>query len=400
MAVYQTIRLGRLTMREDFSVSETSDSQVSLTGKESMGVMGQRTRLQVEQRRDDVLSLVGELVAVRFTEKSNLDGFYVVQESQADLTNWDDEWAILNWSANLFKIGPDTEVDIESRLSGAITRTNDFSVIGSRVHAPAGGAKAYWSGVTTPIYVDRVGSEGTIRAYRDLTQGINPRWAVGVENYENGRVRFIDHNGLERVGTSFHTDAGDWELHNSLVRLRPGTATASTFSLDVWAAGAWVSKTWDITYNTGPTVTVGEFDYVTVLDNTYESVTIRLTKDLAPGRMTVDLTLRRGMTFVEMYIQHQFSTTLVVKRSVATAGTGSPGYIAETAADANGMKTIVGSARTFTGDNPTMAVSKAATATLDAFIGVSMSSGAGNVPADVQKQYLGAPAELVRGVRR
>jgi hypothetical protein len=221
MAVYQTIRLGRLTMREDFTVSETSDGKLSLTGRESMGAMGQRTRLQVEQRRDDIVNLVGDLVAVRFTEKSNLDGFYIVESSQGDLTNWDDAWSILNWSCNLIKVGYDSEVDIESRLSGAITRTNDFSIVGSRAHAPAVGAKAYWSGATTPIYVDRPGSEGAVRVYRALAQGVNPRWAVGVENYEKGRVRFIDHNGLERSGVSFKTEAAEWELHNSLIRLRP-----------------------------------------------------------------------------------------------------------------------------------------------------------------------------------
>lgn len=398
MATYQTIRLGRLTLREDFSVSESSDNKISLTGRESMGANGARTRLQVEQRRDDVNALIGDLVAVKFTDKPTLDGFYYVTESNAELTEWDGVWAIMNWTMALVRCGYVNTVDIESRLSGAITRVNDFTVTGARFHAPAVNAKAYYTGPTIPIYIDRVGSDGTVRVYQSLAQGINPRWGCTVADYEKGRVRFIDSDGLERSGVNFEVSAGSWELNNSLIRLTPGSA-GNALDVAAWASGAWSGKTWDILYGTSP-VTVGTADYVSVLDNTYESITIRLVKDLVPGRMMIDLTLRRGSSVVEMYIQHEYSTTLTVKRATVVAGTSGTGYIAATAADGAGMKSIVGSARTFTADAPNHAITKTTTATLDAFIGVTMSAAAGNAPADVYAQFIGSPAELVRGIRR
>jgi hypothetical protein len=386
-------------MRENFSVSESSSGgsrKLSLAGRESMGVMGQRTKLQVEQRRDDLLEMTGQLVAVNFTEKPVLNGFYYVDSSSGQLEEWDSAYAILGWSADLLRVGVDNEIDLESRLSGSVSRANDFTLTGKRYHAPCVNAKMYWSGSTTPIYIDRVGSDGTVRVYRDLAANIHPRWGCSSLDYKKGRVRFIDNNGLERTGISVKCTATSWELNNSLIRIKPGTAGVPLL-VDAWEAGAWVSRSWDIQLGG---VSIASFDSVSVLDNSYETVSIRLTKDLNPGRMTVDVTLRRGATIAQIYIQHQFSATIKVRRFTTIAGTSSPGYIYETTADGNGFRSIVGSARTFTGDVTNTGISKTATATLDVFIGVSSNATAGNAVADIMVQYLGFPSEVVRGVRR
>jgi hypothetical protein len=401
MATFHTIRVGRLTLREDFSVQESADRSMSLTGHESMGTRGQRTKVQVEQRRDDILSLIGQFVAIAFTDKPHLNGFYWITDASAEITRWDEEGlSMLGWTLSAQRVGVSDEIDIESRLSGAITRQNDFTAIGKRPHAPAVNHNVYSAGSTIPTFTSRTGTDGVVKVYQNLAQGINPRWGITVTDYEKGRVRFIDHNGLERTGVSYDTDPTNWELSNSLIRLKP-IGVAGTFDLSVWQSGAWVSRTWDLLYSTGPALSMGFADYVTVLDNNYESVSVRLTKNLSPsGRMTVDLTLNRGSSIVEVYIQHQFGTTLALKRATVVAGTSTPGYVSQTTADGAGMKTIVGSARTFTADAPNHGISKAATATLDAFIGVCMSASAGDLPADVYTSYIGAPSELVQGVRK
>jgi hypothetical protein len=172
----------------------------------------------------------------------------------------------------------DNEIDLESRLSGSVSRSNDFTLTGKRYHAPAVNAKMYWSGSTTPIYIDRVGSDGTIRVYRDLAVGIHPRWACASTDYSKGRVRFIDDNNLERVGISVRCAATSWELSNSLIRITPGTGGVP-LNVYAWEAGAWVLRTWDIQIGAGST-SIASFDSVSVLDNTFETVTIRLTKEL------------------------------------------------------------------------------------------------------------------------
>lgn len=400
MTIYKTLRLGRLVVAEDFTVGESgavAGRSLSLAGT---GAMPSRTRAQLEYHREDVLNMAGELIPVIFTEKRNLNGVYQVDSASSAITNWDDTIVVMDWKMALNRVGSFSETDFESRLSGSITRTNDFTATGKRWHAPPVGTKTYWSGSTIPISVARVGSEGSLSIYQNLAQGINPRWGVPIDNFEKGRVRFIDQNGFERHGTSFETSPGNWELSNSLIKVNPGTA-GNFLDTSAWIGTTFNSpKTWDLQYGTGPAVSLGICDYVTVLSNNYHAVTIRLVKDLLPGRMMVDLTLRRGASFVEVYVQHEYATTLTLKRFTVTAGTSSPGYIAATAADANGMKSIVGSARTFTADAPNHSISKASTPTLDAFIGVAMDTAAGNLPADLYQQYLGSPAELVRGVGR
>jgi hypothetical protein len=128
---------------------------------------------------------------------------------------------------------------------------------------------------------------------------------------------------------------------------------------------------------------------------------VRITKSMAPGRVTVDLTLRRGSRFVEVYVQHQFGTTLVFQRATAEATTASTGYLTATVADANGHKFVIGSVRSYVADNVQGGLSKAATPTLDTFVGVSpAAAAAGDLPADLFKQYLGVQSETVQGVRR
>jgi hypothetical protein len=142
-------------------------------------------------------------------------------------------------------------------------------------------------------------------------------------------------------------------------------------------------------------------DYVTVLRNDLECVTVRLTKSLAPGRITVDLTLRRGSRLAEIYVQHQFGTTLKLVRATAEATTASTGYLTATAADANGHKFVMGSTRTFVADNVNGGLSRAATPTLDAFVAIEPSgAAAGDQAAHLWAQYLGAASETVKGVRR
>lgn len=400
MVAYATIRIGRLTMREDWTVAETSGSsgrEFTLTGQESIP---NKTLLQVKQRRDDILNMRGEFVAIAFTEKPELNGFYDIQDTSASVQNWYGQHAVVDWALKATRVGSSSEVELESRLSGAITRVNGFAVTGKRLHAPAIGHVAYWSGATSPLFIDRAGADGTIRAYRDLPQGINPRWGIAVTNYEKGRVRFLDSNGLERTGKEFPTASTGWELSNSLLKVTPGSA-GNSLDISPYAAGAYQTRTWEITYNTGPAVSFGVADYVSMLDNNYHSCTIRLTKDWAPGRMTLDLTLRRGSTFVEMYFQSTFATTFVIKRATATASTATSGYVAQTAADGNGMKSIVGSALSgFTADTANCGISKAAVSALDVVAGFSFSASAGDLPADIYGQYIASPAEIVRGVRR
>lgn len=395
------IAMGRLTLREDSSVdvSRTDSGPVlSLAGQESMPRVSLN---ELKQRVDDMIGLQGRMLPVTFSHKSELDGYYWVDTVTATYDKWmPDNVGVIPWSITLSAAGYAESTDLESRLSGPLTRANDHAATGERWHAPALGHKAYSAGSTAPSVLTRTGSDGAMTVYRNVTLGENPRWGSTPAGYLSGRVRLIDANSLERVSESIKLPATGWEVHNGIVKFSVNVTTG-LLNISAWTGGAWQSKLWEVFHSTGPAVTLGVPDYVTVLRNDIEVVTVRLTKSLAIGRVTVDMTLRRGSRFVEIYIQHQFGTTLKIVRSAVEASTASTGYISATSVDGAGNKFVLGSAKTFTADNVNGGISKAATAVLDAFVGVVIGSApAGDVAADLFKQYLGAPSEMVQGVRR
>lgn len=401
MAVYGVMQVGRVPLREDTSADLVANDgfvEMSVSGQESFGRL---TLNDLIQRVDDVVALRGQLLPCTFTQKPELNGFYQVLEMTATYTKWVPEAvAIVPWSAKLRRVGYAGDTDLEARLAGPLTRANDHAAVGERWHAPSLNHVGYSAGSTLPNVVSRTGTDGVMTVYRTLTVGINPRWGTTAANALLGRVRFLDSLGRERVATRVDLAATGWEVHNGLVRIQVNAANGNLI-LSHWSGSAWQAKEFTVFHSTGPAVAMGVPDYLTVLRNDLECVTVRLTKSLAPGRITVDLTLRRGSRLTEVYVQHQFGTTLKIQRAVAEATTAFTGYLRSTAADANGHRLVLGSTRTFVADNVNGGLSRAATPSLDAFIAIERGGAAtGDLAAQLWAQYLGAASETVKGVRR
>lgn len=398
---YGVIQAGRLTLREDASVQVSrSDTGVGLelSGQESYGRL---TLSQLRQRADEIMALAGRMIPMSFSQKNHLDGYYWVEEASGRYEEWQPEAvSIMPWSLTLVRRGYAADADLESRLSGPVTRANDHLATGERWHGPPVGHTAYSAGSTLPSVVVRTGSEGAMSVYRDLTPGIHPRWSATPAAYALGRSRFIDASGFERQAVRTPLAPVGWQMHNGLVQVSVDGATGA-LNVAAWTGGAWQSILWDVYHGTGPAVAMGAPTSISLLRNEFECVAVRLVKALSPGRMTVDLTLRRGSRFVEVYVQHEFGTTLAVQRRVAEASAASTGYLSATAPDAAGNRYVVGSTRTFVADNVQGKISIAATPSLDAMIGVQVGgAAAGDLGADLFTQYLGVAEETVRAVRR
>lgn len=397
-----TVTVGRMVLREDDIAVESADGSgvrtLSIAGQESIPRL---TASQVAKRREDLLAIGGQFVPVVFTTKTYLNGFYRVESTSGSIEDWRDGMRIYPWGLSLIRLGTESEVDIESRLSGSITRQNNFAVTGERIHAPSIGHIAYWSDATVTQAISRTSVDGVIKAYRGVGAEVSPRWTVSPANYASGRVRFLDDEDIERSGSSMKCNAVDWELNNGLVRVRPLLASG-TLEVSAWSGSAWQSKAWDL--RAGGSA-LAPFDHCTVLYNEFEVVAIRLMKSMATGgRVYADIVLRRGFRIVDVYLQSEFGTTLKIVRATTEAGVNSlSGTVVADVNDADGNKYIVGSAKTFTADIANGGIEKAATATLDAFIGVVFAGSAavtGDAAVDLQKQYIGAPSELVQGVQR
>jgi hypothetical protein len=152
-----------------------------------------------------------------------------------------------------------------------------------------------------------------------------------------------------------------------------------------------------------PWAPITSWSEISILRNDYEMISLRMVKHLTIGRLILDMTLRRGMRFIEVYVQRYAADRIGIVRTVTTASTATSGYVVATANDPAGNRGVVGSARTFTADTINGGITKSATTTLDAMIGVVMNGGsalAGDAAVDLYAQYLGAPGEIVRGVRR
>jgi hypothetical protein len=401
MTGFGTISVGRVALVEFPATPASSASQpassgqaprtLTLAGQESLPAAATTSLAALQAKHADILGLTGAFVPVTFTDKTDLNGYYSVASANADAINWNGETATATWTMSLARAGTDTEVDVESRLTGGI-RNNSFSATGSRWHAPPIGHDSYWSGTgSTPSTVVRTGSDGAMTVYLGLPTPCIPRYDCPVGSYLNGRCRFTDTNGFERSGIMFGTTVTGWTLHNGLVRVQP-IASSGILSIDAYTGGAWQTKNWDVQLGG---VSLGAPKTVSLLRNEPEIIVLRLLWSRSPGRVTADVTLRRGSRFAELYIQAEVAATLKVVRGTTETGASGGGgaYVTANANDGAGNRYIVGSALTNTAD----------TTTLDAFVGVvAAGSGAvaGDLAADLFSQYCSAPAELVQAVRR
>jgi hypothetical protein len=185
---------------------------------------------------------------------------------------------------------------------------------------------------------------------------------------------------------------------------------ASAGSGVTWQVGCWDGAAWDnrnFSFNVGASTgtPVLTFESASIIRNDYEAATVRLMEDKAPGRVVVDLTVRRGSRFLEASVRSDRSTVLAFYRSGAEAGTSpaSSGYIRATANDPNGHRYVIGSARSFTPLTTQGGITKTSATSLDFFFGFEVGGSAaqtGDDAATMVSHYLTAMSEVtVAGLR-
>lgn len=306
------LSVGRIPLHETHVLSHqvnatTGEQSVSIEGQEAMPPLDQDG---VRARQEDLMAMLDRALPLIFERKDNHTGFYRVKDVGTRATYWVGEAEFFGWNLSLTRIGTENAVDMESRLA-SIVRANDFALTGERWHAPSPGAYGYFTGTTQPgssVSRSLADGEGAITVYRAIPAGVHPRWGITAPNYLRGRARVLV-NWVERSGVGFRVpDALSWEINNGLVRVRP-RSNGGVLSIGVWdtGLGGWSEKPYGVIVGTEITP---PFDSVTVLRNDFEAVVIRLVKSKSPGRILVDLTLRRGSRVVEGYVQTDSSATM------------------------------------------------------------------------------------------
>jgi len=396
---YGEVRIGRFYVVEMEKATESTDGKLSITGQESSPPT---TGPLVTFLHGQVVALQeGRLVPVQFRDKAERNGYYAVTQATSDLTDYQSEVLLADWQIDLERQGSDKEVDIQSRLTGAV-RTNDFALTGTRWHAPAIGHYGYHTGTSIPSgSVTRTGADGAMTVYLGVPANIHPKWGCSVANFYNGRVRLTDtlevstENEVE--GVNRQISASGWSLSNGLINVTP-TASAGIIDVQYHNGTSYVSNTWRLQRNF---INLPSWDAATIIRNDFEEVILRLTATTSGGgRTSVDLKLKRGSRFVEGYMQTSTSTTLKVMPNNLSAATSGSGYQVQSAGT---HRWTAGSARTMTFDNTNGGISRNSTTVMDFYIGVVINAAApstGDAATDLRDQYIASLPELTYAVRR
>lgn len=403
MTSYGALTIGRLTLTEppESGAKVSSGGRVvSLSGQEASPPLG--TQAAVRARAEGLIAYAGTVVPVTWADKTHLNGWYQVDSPEAAETTWN-EVTWIDWQFDLIRLGLDAEVETESRLIGG-NRTHSTPATAELWHAPAVGSGTYFVGTATPGYVDRTGVDGAVRVYRSIPSLTNPRWAVPVTTAMMGAAS-VTVNGSLRTGMTCDDTPASWALSNGLLKVEPRISTGTLLVTSYLTSGWGTAKAFDVKRGT---TSLGAAQHVTILRNDPCECLIRLTWDHAPGRSTVDLSLKRGARHVSVHVQQYAAASALRIDDNAGGGTVSnqlsaAGYIASTTTDGDGNRWVLGTPLASAAAGTFGFAASVAALSLPAYIGCvrgGASPASGDAAADVNAQYLGTPAESERVILR
>jgi len=400
---YGALQIGRQVLTEFPDVSGKSSSgarTVSVAGMEATPPLA--SQAAVRDRAEALLAMDDAVVPVTWEDKPHLDGWFTVSAPSVDEQSLG-TFTSCRWKADLVRVGADSEVEIESRLTGG-SRLHASSATPERWHAAPTGHTGYYVGTSTPGSVTRSCEGGSLVVYRAIPAGANPRWAATPTVYRIGQAS-VTVGGSLRTGTTCPDAPTDWAVSNGLVKVEPRTSTG-TLRVTSWLGSAWgTPKVFAVKRGTTP---LGAASHVTILRNDPAEVVVRLSWDHSPGRTTIDLTLKRGSRFIGVYVQqYEASSALRVDDNggggTVTDQLTAAGYIATTSDDADGNRWILGATVSSTAAGTFGLAANVAALGLACFIGVihgGASPASGDAAADVNAQYLGSAVETERVILR
>lgn len=393
--------IDRVYVIEKEKATEANDGKISLAGQESYPPSPRELVTFLHGQLSGMQE--GKMIPITFRDKDERDGYYEVGNVSSDLTNYQNgDVVTADWTFEAKRIGSESEVDLQSRLTGAV-RANDFSLSGTKWHAPAIGHYAYHTGATIPSSVNRTTSDGDIVTYIGLPNNTSPRWGCTPVNYRGGRVRIFDSLEVsednEVEGINRRLSNNEWMLFNGLMRIVPSTTSPGHINFSYYDGTSFQDNWWHLQRNF---VTLTEWDAATILRNDYEQCVLRLVTKQATGggRTTVDLALKRGSRFVEGYMQNSTSTSLRIGPDNSTPSTSGSGYQVATSGT---HRVACGSARTFVVNNSAGGIHRTSTTSFDFWIGPVINAASpqtGDSVTEMRDQYIGSMPEIVYAVRR
>ena len=318
------------------------------------------TQAELTALRDQVQGLANNrdepVVPVTWADDSTVDGFYRVLSASVKASSgaaYSSFW--LDFQIDLERV-PGWQAPLVEIVCRGALRVNTHSVTNGTV-------TSWTAAPNTATYV-RVGTTLTSEDALPLANGDDVRRIVGRNadlsyfydaepTYHVTAADFYDGaatitvGGNTVVGRQISNDPDGWVLSNGLIRCNPDGDGLLT--VEVWddTAGSWDAKQFDI--SVAASAFTAAPDTVTVLRNSPEVAAVRVND----GGVNWDITLRRGVRYIEFFVDLPATAAWSVLADPAEAASSTTAGMVATSDDAAGNKYVVLSpeAVTLTGDS-------------------------------------------------
>ena len=410
-----TFTIGRLSFTSPRALAESSmpaDGKNSLERNISInGTLVADSLADAKNIRDELISISNSNLIVPFTYEGDATYGGYCQVDSADVnTQHLFGNGLFKYSLNLRIKGRAGETSFESNLTGSLL-TNAHSYTSSNTYGPlhALPVNAYnYAHSQTPTTHSRSTKDGTVYLFVDQNlRSSEANWQVAPENYYKGGCKITIDNYVKN-GYLTKDNPNAVVIDNGLVQVTSGSVTnESRLNLKFYDNGEFVSAR-EVSFSMGSSLTEwNKWQSVQILRNDAEEASIRLvtySEAAGDGRLTVDLTMRRGMHHVS-FVATQSGTAnrsatsrINVKlQDINTVTTNSKGFT-ENSVDSDGQKFFVKSPQgiTSSASDRTMHI---ASAQFKGILGYVYGSDAFNSEDAIFEQYMESIYEQVRLVR-
>lgn len=410
-----TFTIGRLSFTSPRALAESSmpaDGKNSLERNISInGTLVADSLADAKNIRDELISLSNSNLIVPFTYEgdSTYGGYCQVDAADVNTQHLFGK-GLFKYSLNLRIKGRAGETSFESNLTGSLL-TNAHSYSSSNTYGPVHAlpVNAYnYAHSQTPTTHSRATKDGTVYLFTDQNlRSSEANWQVAPENYYKGGCK-VTINNYVKNGYLTQDNPNAIVIDNGLVQVTSGSVTnQSRLNLKFYDNGEFVSAR-EVSFSMGSSLTEwNNWKSVQILRNDAEEASIRLvtySETAGDGRLTVDLTMRRGMHHVS-FVATQSGTAnrsatsrINVKlQDINTVSTNSQGFT-ENSVDSDGQKFFVKSPQgiTASASDRTMHI---ASAQFKGILGYVYGSDAFNGEDAIFEQYMESTYEQVRLVR-
>lgn len=410
-----TFTIGRLSFTSPRALAESSmpaDGKNSLERNISInGTLVADSLADAKNIRDELISLSNSNLIVPFTYEGDTTYGGYCQVDAADVnTQHLFGKGLFKYSLNLRIKGRAGETSFESNLTGSLL-TNAHSYSSSNTYGPVHAlpVNAYnYAHSQTPTTHSRATKDGTVYLFTDQNlRSSEANWQVAPENYYKGGCK-VTINNYVKNGYLTQDNPNAVVIDNGLVQVTSGSVTnQSRLNLKFYDNGEFVSAR-EVSFSMGSSLSEwNNWKSVQILRNDAEEASIRLvtySETAGDGRLTVDLTMRRGMHHVS-FVATQSGTAnrsatsrINVKlQDINTVSTNSEGFT-ENSVDSDGQKFFVKSPQgiTASASDRTMHI---ASAQFKGILGYVYGSDAFNGEDAIFEQYMESTYEQVRLVR-